>query len=78
MVALRREKDLRLVHEPPEGFAVDNAVGVALITGTRVTVLLRVEPPLRLRRLLRQRRKLPVFLLLQSFPNGHDHSPISL
>ena len=58
--------------EGPEGFAVDDAVGVALITGTRVTVLLRVEPSLRLRRLLRQRRKLPVFLLLQSFPNGHD------
>ena len=56
MVALRGEKDLRLVHEPPEGFGVHDAVGVALIAGAHVVLLARIQPPLRLRRLLRQRR----------------------
>ena len=71
MIALRREKDLRFVHEPAEGFAVEDAVGVTLIAGAHLVGLLGVEPPLRFGGSLRQRRQDPIFFLLDALPNGH-------
>ncbi len=42
VVALRLQKDLRLVHEPAEGLAVQDAVGIALIAGAHVVLRLRL------------------------------------
>ena len=75
VVSLGREKDLRLVHEPPEGLAVDNPVRVPLVAGAHLVFLRRIEPALRLRRLLRVRRKEHVFLLFESFADGHTLTP---
>ena len=71
MIALRREKDLRFVHEPAEGLAVDNPVGVALVACAHLVLLRRIKPALRLRCLLRVGREKHVFLLFESFANGH-------
>ena len=44
VVALRGEKDLRLVREPAKRLAVDDAVSVALIARAKTVGLLRREP----------------------------------
>ena len=46
MVALWRQKHLRLVHQAAEGFAVENAVCIALVAGAHVVVSLRLRPTL--------------------------------
>ena len=75
VVPLGREKDLRLVHEPPEGLAVDDPVRIPLVACAHLVFLRRIEPALRLRRLLRVRRKEHVFLLFESFADGHTLTP---
>ena len=55
MVALGRQKYLRLVHQTAEGLAVENAVCIALVAGAHVVVFLRRRPALRLGSLLRLR-----------------------
>ena len=42
VVALRLQKDLRLVHQTAEGFAVQDAVGIALITGAHIVLRRRL------------------------------------
>ena len=42
VVALRLQKDLRLVHQTAEGFAVQDAVGIALITGAHIILRRRL------------------------------------
>ena len=71
MVALRREEDLRLVHQPAERLAVQDAVGIALVAGAHVVVLLRRGAALRLGGLLGLRGENVIFLLLHPFAHGH-------
>ena len=71
MISLGREKHLRLVHETAEGLAVDNPVGVALVACAHLVLLRRIKPALRLRCLLRVGCEKHVFLLFESFANGH-------
>ena len=74
----KMEKDLRLVHEPPEGFAVDDPVRIPLVACAHLVFLRRIEPALRLRRLLRVRREEHVFLLFESFADGHTLTSSSI
>ena len=71
VVALGLEKHLGLVHQPPEGFGVDNAVGIPLVAGAHVALLFPVGASLSLGGLLRPGREQRVFLLLQEFSYGH-------
>ena len=75
VVAFRSEKDLRLVHEPPEGFCVHDPVSIALIAGAHIAVLLGIEAALCLRGALGTRRKTRVLLLLDAFADCHSITP---
>ena len=44
VVPLRLQKDLGLVHQPPEGFAVDDSVNVPLVAGAHVLLPGRLLP----------------------------------
>jgi hypothetical protein len=58
VIALRLKKNLRLMHEPPEGFAVDNPINVALKTGADVALRLG---------------DLPSFAARSPHASGRDH-----
>ena len=45
MIARRREEDLRLVLQPPEGFAVNDAIAVTLKRRSDVVLRLGTQPP---------------------------------
>ena len=51
VVALVRDEDLGLVHEPAKGSGVDDAVAVAAKLIARGALLLRHKPPTRTRRI---------------------------
>jgi hypothetical protein len=71
VIAGRREEDLRLVLQAPEGLRVDDPIAVALKRRTDGIFGLRTHPALRRRgprRLRRQRLEFPGFEL---FTDGH-------
>src|SRR5439155_7259838 len=72
MVACRREKDLRFVSEPPERFAMDDAVAVALKRGTDVVFTLGTKTTARRRTFGRLRGKNVALACLELLSNrGH-------
>ena len=73
MIAGRREKDLRLVLQTPEGLAVNDAVAIALKGRTDGTFRLRSRSSARLSTLHRLRRKFTRFFLFHQLSNGLGH-----
>ncbi len=78
MIALRLQKDLRLVHQAAEGFAVQNTVGIALVTGAHVVLRLGLPARTSARGVgkLRFLRKPEMLLLLKAFSDRHSVSSI--
>ena len=78
MISLRLQKNLRLVHQAPEGLAVQNSVGIPLVAGAHIVFRFGFFPQAAPRgvRELRQSAQAEVFLLFQLFTDRHcQHSP---
>src|SRR5262249_40862413 len=71
MIAFRCEEDLRLVLQPPERFAVNDAVAVALIRRPQIVFRLRPVAAARLRALRRAGNECVVLDFLQHLPDVH-------
>ena len=71
VVPLGLEKDLGLVHQPPEGLTVDDAVDVPLKTGAQRALLLFPRPAPGLLRQAGVGRELLPLPRLGLLPNGH-------
>ena len=78
VVALRRDKYLRLVAQPPERLRVDNAVAVALKAGAVRTRLHRAQPACGAVRKGRPRLEHRVLALFVLLSNGHMYRLLSL
>ena len=80
VVTLRAQKDLGLVHQPAEGFRVDDPVDIPLIAGTDILHPLRFLPgPAKaLIGKSRKRVELSVLVTFQFFTDGHITSSFLL
>src|SRR5689334_11559518 len=76
VVACRREEDLRLVFQPPEGLAVDDAVAIALKRRPDGIFALGMEPSTRVRALCGLRCEELPFARLEIFTDLHPSSKL--
>src|SRR5258706_8370039 len=70
VIPLGGEKDLRFVLQPPEGFAVDDAIAIALVRGTKIVLGLIAIASARLRAPRRLRHHRVALDVLEHLPDG--------
>jgi hypothetical protein len=78
MVTLRLQKHLGFMHQPAEGFTMDDSVNIPLIAGAHILFPIRFKPGTALARVGKGGLgiEFSVFLSLQFFPNGHTITPL--
>ena len=77
MVALRAQKDLRLVLEPPKSLAVDDAIHIPLETGAQFLLFFLAHPPTGPGRKTGRWRQCQPLIGLRAFSVGHFHTPLA-